>query len=154
MKKALRFIIAVVVTTMLMATMVSATYDDVPAESPLAGEVHKATEYGLMNGYNASTFGYLHSMTRAQFTAVLVRMMGWETVTPDTASYADVPVGHTWFHEIETAAAHDVTGTWVNFRPQDPITRGEMAELLVRALGLKSAAEALNRLWAISGRIT
>lgn len=144
MKKIFRFIIAAAVTAMFMASIASAAYKDVPAESPLAGEVHKATEYGLMNGYNADNFGYSDSMTRAQFTAVLVRMMGWETVTPDTASYADVPVGHTWFDEIETAAAHDVTGTWVNFRPQDPITRGEMAEMLVRALGLKSAAESLN----------
>ncbi|MBE6995360.1 MAG: glycoside hydrolase [Ruminococcaceae bacterium] len=144
MKKILRYIVTAVVTTMLMATIASAAYKDVPAESPLAGEVQKAAEYGLMNGYNESTFGYLDSMTRAQFTAVLVRMMGWEMVTPDTASYADVPVGHTWFDEIETAATHDVTGTWVNFRPQEPITRGEMAEMLVRALGLKSAAESLN----------
>jgi len=144
MKKVVRFIIAAAVTTMLMASMASAAYKDVPVNSPLAGEVHKATEYGLMNGYNADNFGYSDSMTRAQFTAVLVRMMGWETVMPDAASYADVPVGHTWFDEIETAAAHDVTGTWVDFRPQDPITRGEMAELLVRALGLKSAATAQN----------
>lgn len=144
MKKILRFAMTAAVTTMLMATIASAAYKDVPTESPLAGEVHKATEYGLMNGYNESTFGYQDSMTRAQFTAVLVRMMGWDTVTPDTASYTDVPIGHTWFDEIETAAAHDVTGTWVNFRPQAAITRGEMAELLVRALGLKSAAEALN----------
>lgn len=144
MKKILRFIIVVAVTTMLVATMASAAYKDVPLESPLAGEVHKATEYGLMNGYNTDTFGYSDSMTRAQFTAVLVRMMDWETVTPDTASYADVPIDHTWFDEIETAAAHDVTGTWVNFRPQAAITRGEMAEMLVRALGLKSAAESLN----------
>ena len=121
MKKILRFIIAVAVTTMLVATMASAAYKDVPAESPLAGEVHKATEYGLMNGYNGTNFGYQDSMTRAQFTAVLVRMMGWDTVTPDTASYADVPVDHTWFDEIETAAAHDVTGTGVNFRPQAAI---------------------------------
>ena len=28
--------------------------------------------------------------------------------------------------------------------PGDPVTRGEMAELLVRALGLKGAAERLN----------
>lgn len=144
MKKILRCAITAAVTTMLVATMASAAYKDVPSESPLAGEVHKATEYGLMNGYNANTFGYSDSMTRAQFTAVLVRMMGWDAVTPETASYADVPVGHTWFDEIETAAAHDVTGIWVNFRPQDPITRGEMAEMLVRALGLKSAAESLN----------
>ena len=144
MRKSFRWIITLAVSTMLMVTMASAVYSDVPAASSLAGEVHKATQYGLMNGYNATMFGYSDSMTRAQFTAVLVRMMGWELEAPATATYADVPVGHAWFDEIETAAAHDVTGTWVNFRPQEPITRGEMAELLVRALGLKSAAEALN----------
>lgn len=144
MKKIFHWILTLIIATILMVTMASAAYKDVPASSSLAGEVHKATEYGLMNGYNANTFGYSDSMTRAQFTAVLVRMMGWEPVIPETATYADVPVEHTWFDEIETAAAHDVTGTWVNFRPQEPITRGEMAELLVRALGLKSAAESLN----------
>ena len=144
MKKIFHWILTLIIATILMVTMASAAYKDVPASSSLAGEVHKATEYGLMNGYNANTFGYSDSMTRAQFTAVLVRMMGWDLVIPDAATYADVPVGHTWLDEIETAAAHDVTGTQINFRPQEPITRGEMAELLVRALGLKSAAESLN----------
>ena len=144
MRKYVRWMFTMVVSAMLMATVAAASYHDVPADSPLVGEVHKATEYGLMNGYSADTFGYLDSMTRAQFTAVLVRMMEWEAETPETASYADVPVGHTWFDEIETAVAHDVTGSQVNFCPQAPITRGEMAELLVRALGLKTAAEALN----------
>lgn len=138
------WMITLIAAIALMVTMASAAYKDVPADSSLADEVHKATEYGLMNGYNATTFGYSDSMTRAQFTAVLVRMMGWEAEFPDTATYADVPMEHTWFAEIETAAAHDVTGTGTTFRPQDPITRGEMAELLVRALGLKSAAESLN----------
>ena len=40
MKKILRFIIAATVTAMFMATIASAAYKAVPAESPLAGEVH------------------------------------------------------------------------------------------------------------------
>ncbi len=128
----------------LMATTASAVYADVPVDGSLTDEVYKAAEYGLMNGYHAEYFGYSEPMTRAQFTAVLVRMMGWEKEIPESATYADVPVGHKWFGEIETAAVHDVTGAETNFRPQAHITRGEMAELLVRALGLKEAARALN----------
>ena len=79
MKKILRFIIAAAVTAVFMATVASAAYKDVPTESPLAGEVHKATEYGLMNGYNETAFGYQDSMTRAQFITVLDRMMGWSS---------------------------------------------------------------------------
>ena len=118
-------------------------FADVPASGALADEVAKAVDYGLMGGYNAATFGYSDPMTRAQFAAVLVRMMGWDTVTPQTPSYSDVPASLGWYGAIETAAAHDVADTGGSFRPGDAVTRGEMAEMLVRALGLKSAAERL-----------
>ena len=118
-------------------------FSDVPANGALADEVAKAADYGLMNGYSATTFGYSDPMTRAQFAAVLVRMMGWDTVTPQTPSYSDVPASLGWYSAIETAAAHDVADTGGSFRPGDAVTRGEMAEMLVRALGLKSAAERL-----------
>lgn len=153
MKKTLRFIIAAAVTTMLMATIASAAYKDVPAESPLAGEVRKATEYGLMNGYNETTFGYQDSMTRAQFVTVLDRMMGWSNKMGNTrVSMWRIPetmqvpmnLSETYLGAIEQAQMRDVVNTAIAFRPSDPITRGEMAEMLVRALGLKSAAESLN----------
>lgn len=145
MKKLISCLLSLALAAALTVPMASAAgYTDIPAGSSLAGEVQKAVNYGLMNGYNATTFGYGDSMTRAQFTAVLVRMMGWEPETAETATYTDVPAGSTWHSTIETAAAHDVTGTGRLFRPSDPITRGEMAEMLVRALGLKYAAEQLN----------
>ena len=153
MKKILRFIIAAAVTAMFMATIASAAYKDVPAESPLAGEVHKATEYGLMNGYNETTFGYQDSMTRAQFVTVLDRMMGWSDKMGNTrVSMWRIPetmqvpmnLSETYLGAIEQAQMRDVVNTAIAFRPSDPITRGEMAEMLVRALGLKGAAESLN----------
>lgn len=147
MKKLLSSLLAAALTAGLLvpsAGAVDTGFSDVPAESALAGEVRKAVDYGLMNGYDNDTFGYGDSMTRAQFTAVLVRMMGWDTVTPQTPTYTDVPASHTWYGVIETAAAHDVADAGGTFRPSDPVTRGEMAELLVRALGLKGAAERLN----------
>lgn len=146
MKKLLSSLLAAALTAGLLvpsAGAVDTGFSDVPAESALAGEVRKAVDYGLMNGYDNDTFGYGDSMTRAQFTAVLVRMMGWDTVTPQTPTYTDVPASHTWYGVIETAAAHDVADDGGAFRPSDPVTRGEMAELLVRALGLKGAAERL-----------
>ena len=80
-------------------------FSDVPANGALADEVAKAADYGLMNGYNATTFGYSDPMTRAQFAAVLVRMMGWDAVTPQTPSYSDVPASLGWYSAIETAAS-------------------------------------------------
>lgn len=141
MKKFLCGLLSAALAVSLTVPMAGAAYTDVPAESTLGGEVEKAVRYGLMNGYSDTTFGYGDSMTRAQFAAVLVRMMGWETVTPATADFTDVPVSHTWYGAVETAAAHDVVDEGGAFRPGDAITRGEMSEMLVRALGLKTTAE-------------
>ena len=150
MKKVLSCLLALALTAALAAPMaLAAGYTDIPESSALAGEVEKAVDYGLMNGYSATRFGYSDSMTRAQFTAVLVRMMGWETVTPETPTYADVSASHTWYSALETAAAHGVEDyTWSGssrmFRPGDAITRAEMSKLLVQALGLENAAASLN----------
>lgn len=145
MKKVLALLTAMALTACLLAPAAGAvSFSDIPAGSSLAAEVEKAVDYGLMNGYSTDTFGYSDTMTRAQFTAVLVRMMGWDAVTPQTPTYTDVPASHTWYSIIETAAAHDVADAGGAFRPSDPVTRGEMAELLVRALGLKGAAERLD----------
>ena len=141
MKKFLCGLLSAAMAVSLTVPMAGAAYTDVPAESTLGGEAEKAVRYGLMNGYSDTTFGYGDSMTRAQFAAVLVRMMGWETVTPATADFTDVPVSHTWYGAVETAAAHDVVDEGGAFRPGDAITRGEMSEMLVRALGLKTTAE-------------
>lgn len=141
MKKFLCGLLSAAMAVSLTVPMAGAAYTDVPAESTLGGEVEKAVRYGLMNGDSDTTFGYGDSMTRAQFAAVLVRMMGWETVTPATADFTDVPVSHTWYGAVETAAAHDVVDEGGAFRPGDAITRGEMSEMLVRALGLKTTAE-------------
>lgn len=141
MKKFLCGLLSAALAASLTVPMAGAAYTDVPTESTLGGEVEKAVRYGLMNGYSNTTFGYGDSMTRAQFAAVLVRMMGWQTVTPSKAAFADVPAGHTWYSAVETAAAHDVVDEGGAFRPGDAITRGEMSEMLVRALGLKATAE-------------
>ena len=137
---------AVMAASLLSVPAAAAEYRDVPAEAALAGEVRKAVDYGLMKGYSETTFGYSDSMTRAQFATVLSRMMGWsdgeDAVTQAMALPADL--SPTYRAAIGAAVRNDVADSGAAFRPNAAITRGEMAEMLVRALGLKSAAEHLN----------
>ena len=129
------------------AAPAGAVYQDIPSGSALAGEVQKAVDYGLMNGYSAENFGYADPMTRAQFVTVLDRMLlpqgNDETlighITP--AMQVDYQTVKAYYDSIDAAAEHDWVDTDQPFRPSDPITRGEMAEILVRALGLKGAAK-------------
>lgn len=142
MKKYMLCFLAVLLAASLMVPAAAATYTDVPAEDVLAPEVEKATEYGLMNGYGNGIFGFRDSMTRAQFVTVLSRMMKWEETADFITAEMDLPENllEDYHAAINAAAACDVVDTDIAFRPNDAITRGEMAEMLVRALGLKSAA--------------
>lgn len=137
--------IAMAVSMTVVPAAAAGSYQDIPANSSLAGDVQKAVDYGLMQGYDDDTFGYADSMTRAQFVGVLFRMMSsqWskKVSEPEAPSFTDVPDTHTWYTQIEAAVQMNVLDAGGDFRPSDPITRGEMAEMLVRALGLQGAAQ-------------
>ena len=58
---------------------------------------------------------------------------------PDTATFADVPTSHPFFQFIEALAASGVTGGCGGgkYCPDAPLTRGQMAVFLSKALGLQ-----------------
>lgn len=114
------------------------------AENTWAAEIiEKAGAYGLMEGYPDGRFGVGENMTRAQFATVLCRMLDWtpEEAIPETLF--DVP-GHWAQGYISAAALHDAIDTAGPFRPDDYISRGEMAQMLVRALGYGRLARSLE----------
>jgi len=142
-KKLLCFLVVLAMMTTLTAATVFAAgtrYADVPADSWAAQIIEKASSYGLMNGQGGGAFGYGRTITRAEFVTVLVRMFGWSAPGGDDAA-PDITLS--WARTyINAAAAHDVFDTGALFRPNEPITRAEMAVMLVRALGLKEDGEA------------
>ena len=120
----------------------SAGFTDVPANSWAADDIRRCVELGLFQGETPTRFGMGRQMTRAAFTVVLCRLFGWPMETPERGTYADVQDTGAWYYSaVETAYAHGaITRQTENFRPQDPITRGEMAVMLVRALGWGTVA--------------
>ncbi len=116
-------------------------YTDTPPADWPEGAVERAAGYGLLEDLGEEELGPGNYMSRAAFAAVLCRVFGWEAVTPDTPTYTDCASGAWYYAAVETAAAHGVTGGASNrFRPEESITRAEMAVLLVQALGYESLA--------------
>ena len=112
--------------------------------APWAAEIiDKADQYGLMHGYPDGTFGVGRDITRGEFVTVLCRMMGWAEADPTGVDIPDI-MGHWSRKSIAAAAEHGVADLGVPFRPYDPISRQEMAVLLVKALGLDLLAQSLN----------
>ncbi|WP_281890205.1 S8 family serine peptidase [Paenibacillus sp. YYML68] len=95
----------------------------------------------IADGIGAYTFAPEGTVTRAQFTTLLARALRLEGQT-GAAPFRDVPDG-AWFHEAVGAAyeAGIVSGVSDGqFAPDAPITREQMAVMLVNAvnkLGLK-----------------
>lgn len=106
--------------------------------------IEKSGAYGLMEGYPDGRFGVGENMSRAEFVTVLGRMFGWQSVSPAAPTYIDCPVSAWYYAAVETAAAHNVTDSGGAFRPEDYISRAEMAQMLVRALGYTRLAQSLS----------
>lgn len=144
MKRIISILAAAALTAALTVSPAKASYPDVPSGGALASEVEKAVSYGLMFGYSPTRFGYGDPMTRAQFVTVLGRMMNWAaspmeyTITDAMEIPAYLPA--VYRNAIHYAVKNDVIDADRPFQPNRPVTRGEMAEMLVRALGLKCVA--------------
>jgi len=104
--------------------------------------------------FNASPLGYLwdgksgHELVLnvEQGVNPTFQFIGWVEVwwrrtvspAPATATFNDVPTDHPFFQYVEALAASGITGGCGggNFCPNNPVTRGQMAVFLAKALGL------------------
>ena len=78
--------VALSLSLVVPALAASGSYSDVPANHWAAGSVQRATELGIFNGIGGGRFGLGQPITRAAFVTALVRLFGWEVVTPEMAS--------------------------------------------------------------------
>lgn len=124
-----------------LAAPASAAFSDVPSGHWAAESIRRCVEQGYFNGQSASRFGLGQSMSRGAFAAVLCRFFGWETAAPTAPTYSDVPVDAWYAGAVETAYRHGAfTDQRSVFRPNDPITREELAVTLLRAMGYGTLA--------------
>lgn len=135
-------IAAVILAGCFPASAADAGYSDVPPDNWAADYIAEATELGIINGIGNGLFGVGQKVTRAQFAAMLVRLFGWTPVTPDTSGFADNQDKGAWYYSAVETALHNgaVLADSPAFRPDDSITREEMAVMLVRALGYDQLA--------------
>ena len=117
------------------------SFADVPANHWAAPSIRRCVALGFFKGETASRFGVGHPMTRAAFTVVLCRFVGWETAAPVRSAYTDVPVRAWYAGAVQAAREHGaITDQRPEFRPGDAVTREELAVMLIRALGYGAIA--------------
>ena len=135
MKKQKLFGLVTALGLMLALTVSAAAFSDVPSGHWAGDAIRRCAQAGWLRGESADVFGLGRPMTRAGFTVALQRFFDWEE-TALAAPYADVAESDWFAGAVNAAYAQGaVTAQRPDFRPSDPITREEMAVMLVRALG-------------------
>lgn len=143
MKKIISLLLSVIFLMSIAAPLASAaaiTYPDIPAGNWSETDVYAAQEIRVMLGNDDGTFGFGDNVRRGEFAAMLVRLFKWEEVSPQKASFSDVGLNTWYFSSVETALLHGAIDNTALFRPEEAISREEMAIMLVAALGYSKLA--------------
>jgi hypothetical protein len=123
-------------------------FSDVPPGHFAYTQIHRLSELGITQGVGNNLFGVGRTITRGEFVTFLVRLMGWEIVKPAQGSFIDnMNPAHNFYGTIETALLHGAINKDNDyFRTDDPITREEMAIMIVKTLGYDTLAGQLDSL--------
>ena len=92
---------------------------------------------GIINGYEDNTLRLNHSVTRAEFVAMLARKLGYEDLSVKALDFVDIPSGH-WANPViaklvSIGAINGVSET--KFAPDEQITCEQAAKIIAVAYG-------------------
>jgi len=140
MKKSLSLTLA---TAMVFSTFSSVAFA-AEASMDAQAKFDALKKEGIFEGYSDGTAGLEKEMTRAEYAAVLVRMMNLDKVS-SASSYTDV-ADH-WGHqqgyiEAVTKAKYMEGPATGKFDPDGKVTKEQLATIMVRVLNLQVDANA------------
>ncbi len=117
-------------------------YKDVPKTHWAYESIARATELGLLGGVGGGRFGLGRVITRAEYAAMLCRLMGWTMLSPEQGSFDDNRNTASWYYSaVETAYANGaLRKLGANAGVGETLNREELAAMTVRALGYASLA--------------
>lgn len=119
-------------------------FDDVPTTHWAYDSITYMVNKNIVKGVGAGKFAPGSQTTRAQLAVMIVNALQLPT-TGVKAEFTDVPASH-WAYSYIAAAQKTgiISGNDGKFRPNDSVTRGEMAAMLVRAFHLERLNKAAS----------
>lgn len=109
-------------------------------------EIAKLTQAGIIKGRTSTTFVPGGKVTRAEFATLVTRAYGLQRFASGEEPFADVKEGSWYEPYVDAASSTGIingydTGSSLVFRPNQDITREEMAAMMVRAEERQSGSE-------------
>jgi hypothetical protein len=134
-------------------------FPDVPATYHFYPYIHWVACRNIVSGYGCGGPGepcpgpYFrpgNNVTRGQVLKMVVAASGWTVIMPATPTFEDVPPLSTFYPYVETGVSHGIIGGYPcggagepcvapgnrpYFRPNAPITRGQLSKVIALAKG-------------------
>lgn len=150
MKRILKYflILATLFCIQPLPVVLAGEYTDVSSNHWASGNIERVSAIGVMNGMGDNTFGVGRQVKRSEFVSMLVRLFEWDAVTdiPKDRITDNTQIDSWYYIPALTAAKHGIFEEGEQLRPEDPITREEMAVMLIRALGYDELARSCDDL--------
>lgn len=132
------FIIVFFICFFKMHVGQAATFVDVPETHPSALEIQYLAETGIIKGYPDQTFKPSNNVTNSQVALMISRALKLKVDNRPDPGFRDLTkVDKDTYKAIAAVVDEGIFPKGETFRPNEPITRGEMAQVLVNAFSLK-----------------
>ncbi len=147
MKKLLAVVLALSMVLVFFAVRPApasaAGFPDVPANYWAKKYIDTLVSKGVVKGFPDGTFKPEAKVTREQFAKMIVAAKGLKLYKPSTPTFTDVSKSRWSYGYVEAAVKAGYIKGYGNgkFGPADPITREQLATLMVRVLGLEGQAK-------------
>jgi hypothetical protein len=122
----------------------AATFSDVPSTYWACGAIESLAGQGIVSGYPDGTFKPGNPITRAEFCAIMDKVLKLQAGNSAVTGFDDVSQDNWFYQAVESSVYAGIAKGYGNgaFRPDANITREELACVLVNALGQQNEAMA------------
>ncbi|MBD3109625.1 S-layer homology domain-containing protein [Bacillus sp. AGMB 02131] len=143
LKKTLLLVVSLVlVLSLAPIAQAQTSFRDVPPSHTFYEEIQFLVELGIISGFEDGTFRPGQAVTRAQAAIMIGRTFDLNGEQRKTI-FRDVSKSSVASGYIQEAADYGIIQGYPDgtFRPNEPVSRGQMAILIARAFGLTESAE-------------
>lgn len=116
-------------------------FSDVSEDHPHFNGISTLSKAGVINGYNDGTFKPSQAVTRGQAAKIIVNAFELGTANSvEKLNFKDVNKSNEYYESITKLAGLGVVKGYNDnsFRPNETVTRGQMAVMIARALDLNA----------------
>ena len=119
------------------------SFSDVPATNVHYADITKLVEGNYINGFEDGTYRPSVSVTRGQAAKIIANVLGLDTTNVKDVNFKDLEKTNIFYGPIAALVEAGVINGFEDntYRPNDTLTRGQMAKIIASAFELETKGE-------------